>query len=120
METTTPVGMTMAEQILARASGRDRVSAGELVVADIDLALMHDIFAAQVFDLLEEIGTKGVFDPNKTVIVIDHLVPAPSAEAARIHHKIRQHVSRLGIDAFYDAGEGICHQLLPEKGHVRP
>ena len=120
MDPVTAGGMTLAERILARAAGRDRVAAGEFVVADIDLALMHDIFAAQVLDLLGEAGVEAVFDPDKTVIVIDHLVPAPSAAAAEIHHRIRQHVSRQGIRAFYDAGEGICHQLLPERGHVRP
>jgi 3-isopropylmalate/(R)-2-methylmalate dehydratase large subunit len=110
----------MAERILARAAGRESVTAGEFVVADIDLALLHDIFAAQVFDLLREVGVDNVFEPDQTVVVIDHLVPAPSAEAAAIHQRIREHVSRLGITAFYDAGEGICHQLLPERGHVRP
>jgi 3-isopropylmalate/(R)-2-methylmalate dehydratase large subunit len=114
------MGMTLAERILARAAGREHVAAGDFIVADIDLALMHDIFAAQVFDLLADVGVDGIFDPGKTVVVIDHLVPAPSAEAAAIHHRIREHVSRLGITAFYDAGEGICHQLLPERGHVRP
>ncbi len=114
------MGMTQAERILARASGRDSVSAGEFVVADIDLALLHDIFAARVFDLLGEVGFDGVFDPDRVVVVVDHLVPAPSAEAAAIHHQIRDHVARLGIEAFYDAGEGICHQLLPERGHIRP
>jgi 3-isopropylmalate/(R)-2-methylmalate dehydratase large subunit len=112
--------MTLAERILARAAGREQVTAGDFVVADIDLALTHDIFAAQVFDLLADVGVDGLFDPDKTVVVIDHLVPAPSAEAAAVHHRIREHVSRLGITAFYDAGEGICHQLLPERGHVRP
>jgi 3-isopropylmalate/(R)-2-methylmalate dehydratase large subunit len=114
------VGMTLAERILARASGRESVTAGEFVVADIDLALLHDIFAASVFDQLRGVGRDGVFDPGRTVVVIDHLVPAPSQEAALVHARIREHVARLGIDAFYDAGEGICHQLLPERGHVRP
>jgi 3-isopropylmalate/(R)-2-methylmalate dehydratase large subunit len=114
------MGMTLAERILARAAGREQVAAGEFVVADIDLALSHDIFAAQVFDLLRDVGVDAVFDPARTVVVIDHLVPAPSAEAAAIHQRIREHVSRLGIATFYDAGEGICHQLLPERGHVRP
>lgn len=112
--------MTLAEKILARASGNETVSAGEFVVGDIDLALTHDIFAATVFELLGRLGYDGVFDPDKAVVVIDHLVPAPSAEVAEIHHRIRDHVARLGIRAFYDAGEGICHQLLPERGHVRP
>jgi len=114
------MGLTLAERILARAAGRESVTAGEFIVADIDLALLHDIFAAQVFDLLREVGVDNVLEPDQTVVVIDHLVPAPSAEAAAIHQRIREHVSRLGITAFYDAGEGICHQLLPERGHVRP
>ncbi len=114
------MGMTLAERILAAAAGREEVSAGEFVVADIDLALLHDIFAAQVFDLLVDVGVNHVFDPDRTVVVVDHLVPAPSAGAAAVHQKIRNHVARLGIGAFYDAGEGICHQLLPERGHVRP
>jgi 3-isopropylmalate/(R)-2-methylmalate dehydratase large subunit len=114
------MGMTLAERILAGASGVEQVTAGEFVVADIDLALLHDIFAARVFDLLREVGADDLFDPDRTVVVIDHLVPAPSAEAAAVHQRIRDHVSRLGIAAFYDAGEGICHQLLPERGHIRP
>lgn len=114
------MGMTLAERILAKAAGLDQVTAGEFVMAEIDLALLHDIFAARVFDLLGEVGKDQVFDPDRTVVVIDHLVPAPSAEAGAIHQRIRDHISRLGITAFYDAGEGICHQLLPEKGHVRP
>ena len=114
------MGMTLAERILAKAAGLDHVKAGEFVVADIDLALLHDIFAAQVFDILGEVGVDGVFAPGQTVVVIDHLVPAPTPEAAATHQRIREHVSRLGINAFYDAGEGICHQLLPERGHVRP
>ena len=114
------MGMTLAEKILATAAGEKQVNAGDFVVADIDLAMLHDIFAAQVFDLLGEVGVDRVFDPERTVVVIDHLVPAPSAEAAALHQRIREHVSRLDIGAFYDAGEGICHQLLPERGHVRP
>jgi 3-isopropylmalate/(R)-2-methylmalate dehydratase large subunit len=112
--------MTLAEKILARAAGADQVAAGEFVVADVDLAMLHDIFAAQVFDLLVEAGVDDVFAPDRTVVVIDHLVPAPTVEAAANHQRIRDHVSRLGITAFYEAGEGICHQLLPEQGHVRP
>ncbi|GMQ94520.1 MAG: homoaconitase large subunit [Acidimicrobiia bacterium] len=114
------MGMTLAERILAAAAGKEEVAAGDFVVADIDLAMLHDIFAAHVFDMLGEVGVDQIFDPDKTVVVIDHLVPAPTAEAAALHQRIREHVSRLGIKAFYDAGQGICHQLLPEQGHVRP
>ena len=114
------MGMNLAERILARSAGRDQVAAGEFVMAEIDLALLHDIFAAQVFNLLRDTGLDQVFDPDRIVVVIDHLVPAPSEAAAAIHQSIREHISRLGITAFYDAGRGICHQLLPEHGHIRP
>ncbi|MCP3988911.1 MAG: 3-isopropylmalate dehydratase large subunit [Actinomycetia bacterium] len=114
------MAMTLAEQILARASGREAVTAGEFVVADIDLALVHDIFAARVFDLLTESGFDEVFDPERVVVVTDHFVPAPSAAAAELHQRTRAHVARFGLPSFYDAGEGICHQLVPERGHLRP
>ncbi len=114
------MGMTHAERIFAQAAGGESVSAGEFVVADIDLAMLHDIFAAQVFDMLQEVEGDKIFDRAKVAVVIDHLVPAPSAEAAALHKRIREHVARLGIETFYDAGAGICHQLLPEGGHVRP
>jgi 3-isopropylmalate/(R)-2-methylmalate dehydratase large subunit len=116
---TTP-GMTIAEKILARAAGRDRVSPGEFIDAEIDLALIHDIFAAQVFDHVREAGVEQLFDPDRVVVVIDHLVPAPSALAADLHRQTREHVRSYGVESFYDAGEGICHQLLAERGHARP
>lgn len=114
------MGMTLAERILARAADREEVVAGEFVMASVDLAMVHDIFAAQVFDQLFSAGVRDVFDPHRIAVVIDHLVPAPSAAAADVHRRIREHVERFGIDRFFDAGRGICHQLLPEGGHVRP
>ena len=59
------MGMTMAERILAEAAGEDQVKAGEFVVAEIDLALLHDIFAAGVFDTLLDVGVADVFDPGE-------------------------------------------------------
>ncbi len=114
------MGMTMAEKILARASGRSAVSAGEFIVGRVDMALMHDIFAAGVFDLLRNAGISSVWDRTRVVVVIDHLVPAPSAAAAEVHHRIRGHVRDFGIAHFLDAGSGICHQLVAEQGLARP
>lgn len=114
------MAMTQAEKILARASGRDEVRAGQFVMAAVDLALTHDIFAAQVFDHLEAAGIRRLFDPAKTVVVIDHMVPAPTEMAAEAHRRIREQVRRYQVGHFYDAGRGICHQLLPEQGHIRP
>lgn len=114
------MGMTVAEKILARAAGREAVRAGEFVVADVDLAMTHDIFAAKVFDTLLRHGVEKLFDPAKVAVVIDHFVPAPTAQIADLQHRIREHVERFGVGIFYDAGEGISHQLLPERGHIRP
>jgi 3-isopropylmalate/(R)-2-methylmalate dehydratase large subunit len=113
-------GMTLAERILARAAGQERVTPGEFVDAEVDLALVHDIFAAQVFDQLRDAGVDKLYDSARVVAVIDHLVPAPTAAAAAVHRRIREHVQGYGVGSFYDAGEGICHQLLAERGHVRP
>lgn len=115
-----PLGLTLAEKVLARAAGRKAVRPGEFVTAQLDFALVHDIFAAQVFQLLESVGVDEVWDPDRVAVVIDHLVPAPSGAAAELHQRIREYARRFGIRHFYDAGEGICHQLLVERGHARP
>lgn len=112
--------MTLAEKILARASGKEQTVAGEFVVAKVDLAMTHDIFAAQVFDHLVDAGITQVFDQEHTVVVMDHLVPPSTTAAAEQHKRIREHVAGFGIENFYEAGSGICHQLLPERGHVWP
>lgn len=114
------MGMTLAEKVLARASQRAEARAGEFVVAAVDLALVHDIFAPQVFGQLSAAGIERVFDSAKTVAVIDHLVPAPTEMAAEAHRRMRAQVAQFGVGHFYDAGQGICHQLLPEQGHIRP
>jgi len=114
------MGRTLAEKILARAAGRERVQPGEFVTAQVDLAMTHDIFAAQVFGHLVDAGVERVFDPERVVVVLDHLVPAPSEAAASAHRKIREYVEQFGVRHFYEAGQGICHQLLPEQGHVAP
>jgi 3-isopropylmalate/(R)-2-methylmalate dehydratase large subunit len=114
------MGRTLAEKILARAAGREEVQPGEFVTAQIDLAMTHDIFAAHVFGHLVDAGVERVFDPERVVVVLDHLVPAPSEAAASAHRKIREYAERFGVRHFYEAGRGICHQILPEQGHVAP
>lgn len=114
------MGMTMAEKILARASGRDTVSPGEYVTAEIDAIMGHDRSFPGAYRYLEEIGLDRVADPDKIVVVVDHKVPAMTVLDAETHKIIRQYVAHLGIKNFYDAGEGICHTLMPEKGHALP
>jgi 3-isopropylmalate/(R)-2-methylmalate dehydratase large subunit len=112
--------MTLAEKILARASGRAHVAPDEIVVADIDLAMSHEN-ADLVRKSFLEIGAGRVWDPSKIVIVFDHRVPAESERTAATHKAVREFAAAQRIDNFYDVGRGgICHQVLAENGHVRP
>ena len=121
------MGMTIAEKILARASGRARVAPGEIVEPAVDLAMSHEN-AALVINQFREIyeGTglvPTVWAPSKIAIIFDHRVPAESAKTASNQKKIRQFVDQQGITKFHDIrGDkgGICHQVLPEYGYVRP
>jgi 3-isopropylmalate/(R)-2-methylmalate dehydratase large subunit len=114
------MGMTMAEKILACASGRPAVVPGEFVTRRVDLALVHDIFAVPVFDMLREAGFSSVWDRRRVVVVLDHLVPAPSVAAAEVHRRIREYVREFEILHFFDAGIGICHQLVAERALAQP
>ena len=113
------MGTTLAEKILARASGRSTVKAGDYVVASIDLAMIHEGMRG-VYPILKEAGVKKLWDPEKVVSIIDHWVPAPTVEAAVHHQTVRKAVEEYGIRHAYGEKAGICHQVLPEKGHVVP
>lgn len=114
------MGMTLAEKILARASGREQVRPEEIVVAEIDLAMSHEN-ADLVRKSFLEIGVPRVWDPERIVIIFDHRVPAESERTAATHKAVREFVHAQGIRHFYDVGRGgICHQVLAENGHVLP
>ncbi len=110
-------GQTITEKIFSRACGR-KVKAGEFVLAPIDIAMANDITAPIAIRAFKEIKGKGVFDPNKIVIVFDHQSPADSIKAAENHKMIREFAKEEGV-ILYDVGEGIAHQIMVEK-HVKP
>ncbi len=112
--------MTMAEKILAKASGKKNAEAGEIVMANIDVAMTHDLTGPLSVESFEKIGVDQVWDPEKIVIVFDHQVPADSLDAVNNHMIMRKFVEEQKINNFYDVREGVCHQVLPEKGHVVP
>lgn len=114
------MSMTMSEKILARASGKDKVEAGEIVMANIDIAMVHDLTGPLAVKGFEEIGTEKVWDNNKIVVPFDHQVPADSIDSANNHILMRKFVKEQNITNFYDVNQGVCHQVLPELGHVRP
>ena len=111
---------TIAEKILARASGKGEVEAGEIVMADIDIAMIHDLTGPLAVESFNKIGTEKVWDSSKIVIPFDHQVPADSLDSANNHIFMRNFVKEQNIEHFYDVNEGVCHQVLPEKGHVLP
>lgn len=112
--------LTMSEKILANASNKERAEAGEIVMANIDVAMTHDLTGPLSVESFEKIGTEKVWDPSKIVIPFDHQVPADSLEAANNHIIMREFVKEQKIENFYDVNEGVCHQILPELGHVVP
>ncbi|MDR2545809.1 MAG: 3-isopropylmalate dehydratase large subunit [Methanobrevibacter sp.] len=109
---------TMTEKIFSNSTGDD-VKSGDIVIADIDVAMTHDLTGPLSIKSFYEIGKK-VWDSDKIVIPFDHQVPADSLEAADNHIVMRKFVEEQGIKNFYDVNQGICHQILPELGHVVP
>jgi 3-isopropylmalate/(R)-2-methylmalate dehydratase large subunit len=112
--------MTMAEKIMAKASENREAKAGEIVMANIDVAMTHDLTGPLSVESFRKIGLKNVWDPDKIVVLFDHQVPADSLDAAANHIMLREFVEEQGINNFYDVREGVCHQVLPEKGHIVP
>jgi 3-isopropylmalate/(R)-2-methylmalate dehydratase large subunit len=114
------MAMTLAEKILARASGREQVRPDEIVIANVDLAMSHEN-ADLVRKSFLEIGVPRVWDAEKIVIIFDHRIPAESEKTATTHKAVREFVAAQEIRHFYDVGRGgICHQVLPENGHIKP
>jgi homoaconitate hydratase family protein len=113
------MGMTMAEKVLARASGKGEVKPGEYVTARVDVAMAHE-GAGGVFGIFNSEGIEKVWDPEKIVMLLDHYVPATNVGIAGLHKSIRESVKKFGIKNWYDMKAGICHQVMPEKGHALP
>jgi 3-isopropylmalate/(R)-2-methylmalate dehydratase large subunit len=121
------MGMTYVQKVLARACGRDHVAVGDVIEPAVHLAMSHEN-AALVLNQFTEIykGTgldAKVWDPSRIAIIFDHRVPAESSKTATNQKKVRDFVGKQGIVKFHDIrGDegGICHQILPEYGYVRP
>ena len=110
---------TFAEKLLAQKSGLARVVPGQIVEIEPDVALSHDN-TAPIAVLLGQIGVTRVARPDMHVVVLDHACPAPTTRHAQNHKLIRTFVAAQGIRHFYDAGRGVCHQVLAEEGFALP
>lgn len=110
---------TLAEKILSRACGRDAV-AGDLVIAPVSRVMVHDSVIDAVMAGLRDLGRERVWDTSKVAVFIDHAAPAPTPVVADSHRVLREWVREQGIGIFYDAGEGVCHQVMVEEGYCEP
>ena len=113
------MGETLQQKILARASGREHVSPGEILTCDVDLALLLDSGGPRrIWPRLKELGV-GVWDPHRIVIMTDHFTPAVDAESAAILKLTREFVREFDIPNFFDM-QGIGHVVLAEQGFLQP
>ncbi len=113
------MGMTMTQKILAAHSGKSAVTAGELILADLDLVLGNDITSPVAIREFGKLGKNSVFDKNKVTMIMDHFAPNKDIKAAEQCKMCREFCGDMEITHFYDVGEmGIEHALIPEKGLV--
>src|SRR6266481_7224204 len=113
------MGMTIAEKILATKSGLSSVVPGQIVDAYPDLVMSHTATWRSV-SVMEKVGATKLYDPERIVVVLDHIAPAKTEKNAADHQKSRNFVKKYGIRKFYDVDAGIAHLVLMEAGHVAP
>lgn len=112
------MGKTIIEKIIGRNTDKS-VSAGDIVTVNVDRVMIHDIFIPFVASKFEEMGFKKLWDPDKVVLIYDHLVPASQVDDTR-HFKIgNEFVKKYGMKNIHRS-DGICHQLMTEAGYVKP
>lgn len=111
-------GKTMVEKILSRHADK-AVEPDEIVIASLDFAFGQDGTSGMIIDAFRKMEATKVFDPSKCAMIVDHSAPSPLQGVSAIHKKIREFAREQGI-TLYDVGEGVCHHLVPEQGHVLP
>ena len=110
---------TLAQKLLAKSSGRAQVAVGEILNSRVDLAMFHDSSGPRrLKPMLEELGAD-IWDKSKVVLVMDHYVPEQDDDSRRIVRIARDWASEQRLPHVYDS-IGICHVVVPQKGHIRP
>ncbi len=112
------MGATIVEKIFSKKCGRD-IRAGEVVMAPVDGAMIHDITGPLAIQKFYEMGGERVFDPKRIIMLFDHQIPADLIEAAMNHVYMRKFAAEQDIHN-YDICEGVCHQIVMERGHAAP
>ena len=107
---------TIAEKILSNHAGRE-LRAGDIAICDVDFCFGQDGTSSIIIDSFKSLGIKSAFDKSKFYMIIDHSAPSPNIGVSEIHKKMRAFAKALDV-GMYDIGCGVCHQLVPQKGHV--
>lgn len=111
--------MNITEKILARAAGSKSINPGEIIEVDVDLAMSHDGTSPPTINTFKKISDR-VWDPDKIVIICDHTVPPNTIGSAEFHKVTKEFAKEQHIKNYFSHGEGICHQVLPEFGFIKP
>ncbi|MDD5356019.1 MAG: 3-isopropylmalate dehydratase large subunit [Candidatus Omnitrophica bacterium] len=109
---------TIAEKILSLHAGKD-LKAGDFAICNIDFCFGQDGTSGIIVDRFNQLGVNDVFNKDKFAIVIDHSSPSPNLGVSTVHKKLRDFTNKLNLN-LYDIGCGVCHQVIPEMGHVLP
>lgn len=107
------------EKIMARNSGRSRVSPGEIVTVKVDFAEINDLYLQTVYSFYEMGGSK-VWDNSRAAFVFDHYAPAPTMKTAANHREMREFARKNNLKFHFDTNCGVCHQVMPEAGVIYP
>ncbi|MDK2836375.1 MAG: 3-isopropylmalate/(R)-2-methylmalate dehydratase large subunit [Thermosediminibacterales bacterium] len=111
------MGKTVAEKILSEHSNKD-LKAGDIALCNVDFLMASDTTAPIAIKSFYNMGGQKVKNPDKTAFVLDHASPCPNQKIAALHTMMREFASEQNI-ILYDVGEGICHQLIIENGHIK-
>ena len=109
------MGMTMTQKILAAHAGLDKVEAGQLILADLDLVMGNDITAPMAIQEFKRMGAKNVFDRKKVVLVPDHFTPNKDIKSAEQCRVIREFADEMDIENYFEIGQMGIEHALPEK-----
>lgn len=112
------MGQTIIEKILSHNTGKN-VKSGDIVTVNVDRVMLDDIMIPFIVDKFHEMGFAKVWDPDKVVLIYDHLVPASQQDDTRHFRVGDAFVEQYGIKNIHRS-DGICHQLMTEAGYVKP
>ncbi|NHI92854.1 MAG: 3-isopropylmalate dehydratase large subunit [Candidatus Lokiarchaeota archaeon] len=111
---------TISEKILAAHCRKDKIEPGEIINAEVDTIMVHEMLGMRVIDNFNEIGIEKIQHPERVVALFDHWIPANTVDVAIVHKSSREFIKKQGIKNYFGMREGICHQVIPEKGFVWP